>query len=526
MPITIALRFPAGRFHATPWGHHVNEGLPEWPPSPWRLLRALVATWKRKLGREPLVADHIESVLAALAVEPPAFGLPPATLGHTRHFMPLKFPDQGDRTKVFDAFVAVAPGQDVVFHWTNGSLTGEQQRALNLLLSQLGYFGRSESWCSAQLLTNYDPGGINCRPGEVGAGEEAVRVLVPKPEEWRSWSFGPSRPRPEPAWNLLAETADLHAERWSDPPGSRWQTYARRANCFATRSFARQPPATDERTRFTVARFVVDVAEGRRPLPLLTEAVPFAEATRAAVMGCFQRLLHRRKFGTSRKPYQEEFHSETFSGKLASGEYLKSHDHAFYVPTAEERDGTRLDHLTVVAPVGFTRNEVAALDDLRSLRFREADYRLLLTGLGTPADVRCRLFAASDRWISETPFVATRHLKSRGKKRDSRAFFDPEAMASFLQTNLLENWEQRADLRGRSSTPPVVVPIFDPFDAGLMRFRPLQFHRGRSRVGDDGFSRPFGAFGLKFREPVSGPVCLGYGSHFGLGLFLPDRQSE
>ena len=40
MPITIKLTFPGGRYHATPWGRHVNEGVPEWPPSPWRLLRA------------------------------------------------------------------------------------------------------------------------------------------------------------------------------------------------------------------------------------------------------------------------------------------------------------------------------------------------------------------------------------------------------------------------------------------------------------------------------------------------------
>ncbi len=33
--LAIALRFPLGRFHATPWGRHVNEGAPEWPPSPW-----------------------------------------------------------------------------------------------------------------------------------------------------------------------------------------------------------------------------------------------------------------------------------------------------------------------------------------------------------------------------------------------------------------------------------------------------------------------------------------------------------
>ena len=47
MPVIIKLTFPAGRYHATPWGRHVNEGVPEWPPSPWRLLRALVAVWKR-----------------------------------------------------------------------------------------------------------------------------------------------------------------------------------------------------------------------------------------------------------------------------------------------------------------------------------------------------------------------------------------------------------------------------------------------------------------------------------------------
>ena len=47
MPI-IKLNFPAGRMHATPWGRHVNEGAVEWPPSPWRILRALVATWHLK----------------------------------------------------------------------------------------------------------------------------------------------------------------------------------------------------------------------------------------------------------------------------------------------------------------------------------------------------------------------------------------------------------------------------------------------------------------------------------------------
>ena len=47
--LAIRFLFPAGRYHATPWGRHVNEADVEWPPSPWRLLRALIATWHRKL---------------------------------------------------------------------------------------------------------------------------------------------------------------------------------------------------------------------------------------------------------------------------------------------------------------------------------------------------------------------------------------------------------------------------------------------------------------------------------------------
>ena len=44
----IELHFLAGRYHSTPWGRHVNEGQPEWPPSPLRLLRALYDAWRRK----------------------------------------------------------------------------------------------------------------------------------------------------------------------------------------------------------------------------------------------------------------------------------------------------------------------------------------------------------------------------------------------------------------------------------------------------------------------------------------------
>ncbi|MCX6942919.1 MAG: type I-U CRISPR-associated protein Csb2, partial [Verrucomicrobia bacterium] len=46
--IAIKIDFPAGRWHATAWGTHVNEGVTEWPPCPWRLCRALIAAWHWK----------------------------------------------------------------------------------------------------------------------------------------------------------------------------------------------------------------------------------------------------------------------------------------------------------------------------------------------------------------------------------------------------------------------------------------------------------------------------------------------
>jgi hypothetical protein len=121
--ISISLTFPAGRFHATPWGHHVNEGLPEWPPSPWRLLRALVATWKRKLTDNALLHRELPGVLAELAKAAPHFSLPPATLGHTRHYMPWFKKGPEDKTLVFDACRRLghaAPRQVMRFQFSSG----------------------------------------------------------------------------------------------------------------------------------------------------------------------------------------------------------------------------------------------------------------------------------------------------------------------------------------------------------------------------------------------------------------------
>jgi len=532
MPVSIALKFPAGRFHATPWGHHVNEALPEWPPSPWRLLRSLVAVWKRKLPKLSCVA--VEETLSQLASSLPAFYLPPATLGHTRHFMPLNSTEESKRTKVFDAFVSLAPTAEVVVHWPGANLL-DRGETLGLLLANLGYFGRAESWCEARLLTDFDGSLVNCSARSTAAGEEAARVLTPNPETWKGpYAFTDKKiVRPEPQWNLLAETADLHLERWSDPPGAKWVTYARRADCFAPRPTTRPVSKGDAKTDFIAARYVLDVAEGRRPLPLVTETLPFAEAVRKH-LGWQYRDVIREQQGAGFASDDPSWFSPILYGKDDEGNPAKSHGHAFYLPTDEDRDG-RIDHVTIYAAGHFSRNDVAALDRLRSLSFgKEGEaasggrprttHRLLLIGLDRhPTNLTSMsAFGLAKVWVSATPYIAYRHLKTRGTKRDDRAFVSPEAMPDFLEHVFKQDWEQRTDLAHLSKPKPEFIskPHESLDDGGLgWRCRGLQFRRARDRRRDDGYSRAFGALRLTFPQEVPGPISLGHASHFGMGAF-------
>src|SRR5256885_1933897 len=104
----LAFRFPAGRYHATPWGRNVNEADVAWPPEPWRILRALIATWWRKGDRAAWSEGDLAALIEALAETLPIYELPENTVHtHTRHYMPIGEIKKGreNTTLVFDAFV-------------------------------------------------------------------------------------------------------------------------------------------------------------------------------------------------------------------------------------------------------------------------------------------------------------------------------------------------------------------------------------------------------------------------------------
>lgn len=99
MQIVLQQLFPLGRFHATPWrANPFDDPYGEWPPSPWRLVRAVVARWyqwaREATPAAPAAdADELDALVAALCRSRYRFHLPSNTRkGATlRQYHPVEF---------------------------------------------------------------------------------------------------------------------------------------------------------------------------------------------------------------------------------------------------------------------------------------------------------------------------------------------------------------------------------------------------------------------------------------------------
>jgi CRISPR-associated protein Csb2 len=465
--VTLAIRFPAGRFHATPWDRHVNEGVAEWPVSPWRILRALTAALHTRC---PELDRKVATATIKKLVTLPSFTLPPAATGHTRHYLSANAVQRTDSNLTFDTFVALDRDATVYVHWPVELETAEH-RALAAMAREVSYLGRAESWCDVELLNDgRSCPAPNCQPvngAQVPGDVEPVRVLCPAESMTQD--------------DLERTTAALQREGWSDPPGTRWIVYLRPSGALTARTPAASP------SRYVHRPTVAEFALGGRVLPLFTDALLVAEQMRAAALS-----LHTAP-------------SETLSGRAADGAPLRGqHRHAHYIP--EARGATnRVTHVLVWAPAGLSETEQAALAGISFLtqRHNRPTLDVVLSGFGDRDDFvkASPLFGISRRWRSRTPFVPTRHTR-RGKELPA------DQVARELRRRDLTEPDEVIPLAGARLVDASAGP------SGLTRW--IEFRTDRH-----GLPHPRGAMGfeLVFREPQQGPLLLGYGSHFGLGQF-------
>lgn len=489
---SIEIIFLTGRYHATPWGRHVNEGLSEWPPSPWRILRALVASWYR-IGHPQ--QDVLECLLRKLA-SVPEFSLPPATQGNSQHYLPGPRAPLVKKTKLtFDTFVLMERGARVAVVWRDAVLSQEEAELLDQLLSQITYLGRAESWVDVHRTKALpstdcfpaDTEGDACgRVRSAQADVEMVRILC-------------ATENGDILSDLQYDTRTGRSGGWLDPPGSRWIDYFRPRDAFSVQY---RPDFSRDTRRAEVVRFALYA----KPLPSLTEAVRWGELARLAVMS---------RYGKQNNGEP----SCVLAGKDETGAPLSDHQHAHYLATDEDSDG-RLDHLTVYAPMGFSREELGAITSVRELNPGNGKQTVGLAYLGASdaAAAGALPFRASRAWVSMTPFVPGRFPKytraGEPKRRDDGTQIDSPL------DQVRREWERRRQrdpsLPSLVSAEPVSRCILKGTSTSWAAFR-IWRSRGK-RTDTPGIAV---GYKLRFSDPVRGPVVMGYGSHFGLGLFLP-----
>lgn len=472
MTTTLMITFPWGRYHATPWGRHVNEGAVELPPSPWRLLRSLYAVWRTRLPH--LSEAEVEPVLRALAV-PPVFFVPSYTVAHTRHY----YPDTAHRCgkpstdRTVDAFAVFDRDASLGIQWTV-DLPPHQREILGQLAKALPYFGRADSLCEASLVDTWQPGPYDTWvpldvADDIPRDADITTVLAPDV--------------PLVVDTLTARPVEVRRAGLLFPPGTRLLGYQR----TSTAARVTPRPRAENRT-VTGVRFAVMQAGP----PAATDALIYTDLLRQAALSALGRRRGRRS--------HDQHGPCLLAGKTATDTALASqHGHAHYLPLFA--DG-RLSDLVVWTPNGLPEHELAALTDVTWLSSKSPDRRLTLrvAGIGAINDIAPEVCEPARVWRSIMPYTPSRHDKSGKNGQD------------FLAADIGREL-------GYRDFPAAAVEVLPDSWVEYRRYRPTARLRHNTRQGQS--NRPSAFVKLTFADQVRGPIALGHLSHFGLGLFQP-----
>jgi CRISPR-associated protein Csb2 len=553
--LILKITFPWGRYYAHPWGINptrLREA--EWPPSPWRLLRALVSAWFRAHpGMVP--SDDCIKLIETLGHELPLIGTGKVSFGQTVHWQP-NYGATGEgkpevvrqrrdnaeykNTRHENHFVA-APGP-VFFRWMEASLSPVQESLLKALLAELSYFGRAESLCHAELCeskpTEADIGW--CKPTDGRKISSTCRdVFCPKPgmAEGGKWHFEFT--------DLWSRRADGFAPDCAEAPphlvdrllstdvktdGAEWRSYQMPEDWpqkwvvrtpRTARATSKPPPSVGPK----VAHYLCFSLQCRVPL-LPKFIVPLSEQFRDAANSQLCRV-----HGDGTPSFALFGHAKDRPENVVG-----DHQHAFYLPMANQDDPhCFLSDLHVWCPYGFTQAEVEVLLRIQRLNWGSGKYpvRPVLTALSKepPADAP---FATEKTpparlWRSASPFVPPRYFfrRERGKLTTKEKDQPERQLAECLKalgiktpgvirrlTQDVPGYETGWDI---VRAPAADDPIFA--DTTIISVH----SNGTSRMRSCARARRVGMFfEIAFDEPPALPVpALGHSCHFGLGLFVP-----
>jgi hypothetical protein len=517
MSLVLEQSFPLGRFHATRWNQNPFEDpYGEWPPSPWRLLRALTARWFQYIRETEDAAGLTEEELRArlatdlplpkLARELPGFVLPDATWRGTaiRQYHPLgleeqykyrKVPGGGNvldysfkqvgTTLVQDHYRAVSPNHSILWVWEATELSPAESSLLGQLLRRVLYFGRAESRCQFRIV---DGEGItpNCHLSTAAGAGNPVLAAVPGTD----LNFE----------SLLAITDSSPLKSRRIPAGTAWY-YASIPPRPAYRPV--RPPRRRHPDNLCVLQFAV----GGRVYPPPAHWVKLTERFRDRVIRerCRQITGQPDTRYTDLNPSQRD-QLRLIRGLDGDGGRVDGRATAFFalLPDAEELP-TRL---VCWRQTPFTDEEIdaflAATEYPLRWEYGSDDWQVRLIPLPFSVPQPPEYWGRGRVWESVTPFV----LPTGRRRVRGNSWLRPGETPEACLRKLVVRFglpEPQVELL---TLERIWVTIHETPDERVRR----DMERG-TRL------RPGYHVRLTFSDPVAGPLCAGHSCHFGLGVF-------
>lgn len=509
MSLIIEHCFPLGRFHATRWKQNPYEDpYGEWPPSPWRLLRALAARWFQYVREAGDNNEQIrDSVLTKLAASLPKFVLPPFSFKGFPivQYQPTEVTwtdgssskpayKKPKTTKAEDHYRALPCDEPLFWVWDDLDLTLSETTLLDNMLKRMLFFGRAESFSRLRRVSKL-PIGImtNCNISERGT-EAMPPVLAPIPGNKLDIK------------TLLAFTDDKKQLKGRPmPSGTAW---------FYALLPERPSISMNTASQFNYPRGLncIQFAVSGRVYPPLSRWIKITERFRGAVIRCLASNISPESGGRYDRLSLEDKNTITLiTGKDGQGKPLHGHRHAFFI-ICPDADGLP-SRLIVWRTESFIGHEIDSMlrASERPLTWdnHSTNWKLGLIPLPFETPVPAGLLSESKTWVSATPFVppANRHrFRKNGRMRSGESI---ECIALSL-------------LKKQFNCEPTTITALN--DAQSQSWLNLHITRERRFIKENNqtpFIRPGFKLRLEFSSPVQGPIIIGDSSHFGLGLFVP-----
>lgn len=502
MGLVIEQSFPLGRFHATRWKMGAFGDLyGEWPPSPWRLFRALAARWfqwSRETGEDN--RDALLSLLSALSSELPEFYLPI----HTRRGEPLKqylpmqvaWTDASKRAAAYkapksslteDHYRVVSPNDRVYWVWPE---LGEIDKVfLGQLLARIIYFGRAESFTCLRTVERVAEAQDY---QSVILSEKRAALAVP--------ILAPDRKHADRLNMLFQPTEHENIKGREIPPGARWYytVLPSPPRIKVTPRHKNRYPENLTHIQFTI---------GGQVLPTVKYWCLLTEQFRKRALRELCRILT----GNTKCNYPGlDTHTKTkmsgFTGKDENGEPLADHSQAYFAVLPDEEG--KAARLVVWRRAPFSQEEVEALfAAARSpLLWDTASpkWKIKLLPLPFEMSLSFTLMGTSYRWESVTPFVPPRQRRRFRKNGKERSGETPESIAAKLCQRIYGITPLSVISHATEEWPYVHISAKE------------RGQKNRQRI-----TLPSFRLVIAFAQPVTGPIALGDSSHFGLGIFRP-----